>query len=211
MTEGAFISEARGLMASLEGEPAHATHVARLAVTLFDATQDQHQLTASHRLILEMAACLHDIGWSAAPSGKGHHKASARLILDYPWKCGEPRAVSLVAQIARYHRKSIPNPGHAEFAALNVEDRRIVEVLAGLLRIADGLDRGHLQRVTHLRVLARANAFVIEISGLGPLDVELQGASRKAELAQIVFCKPFEFQQSPGPAHLPCLSPLWGE
>jgi exopolyphosphatase/guanosine-5'-triphosphate,3'-diphosphate pyrophosphatase len=54
--------------------------------------------------------------------------------------------------VARYHRKSDPPPNHVEFAALGEAAQREVSVLAGLLRIAIGLDRNHSARVRSLRV-----------------------------------------------------------
>ena len=62
--------------------------------------------------------------------------------------------IELVALIARFHRRSRPSEKHREFAALNPEDQNLVRVLAGLLRVAIGLDRRHTSRVTAVTVRA---------------------------------------------------------
>ena len=56
----------------------------------------------------------------------------------------------IVANVARYHRKSAPDPSHGNFERLGKDDRARVRVLAGLLRIADALDREHLGKVESL-------------------------------------------------------------
>ena len=52
-----------------------------------------------------------------------------------------------MALISRYHRRTGPRKKHAEFAALPPADQAIVRRLSGLLRVADGLDRGHTAAV----------------------------------------------------------------
>ncbi len=61
---------------------------------------------------------LHDIGWSQTSDGAGHHKHSARMIGEHPWKHLRAADVKIVAQIARYHRKALPQPHHEPFHAL---------------------------------------------------------------------------------------------
>ena len=86
------------LLARHEREPEHARQVARLALELHDALRPIHGQGARERELLECAALLHDIGWSAtAPDGKGHHKASARLIRESTWETLTQREVRCVA------------------------------------------------------------------------------------------------------------------
>src|SRR5258706_14739917 len=92
------------LMQALEEEPHHGQHGAVLAVHLFDEVEDLHGLGDQDRLLLEAASCLHDIGWSVARDGRGHHRESARLIREYRWKNFNSASVALMAQVARYHR-----------------------------------------------------------------------------------------------------------
>ena len=93
----------------LEPEPPHVLQVARLALRLFDELAALHQLGGEERVLLEAAACLHDIGWSVAPDGARHHKESARLIRAQRWEHFSAAHVECIALIARYHRKSPPN------------------------------------------------------------------------------------------------------
>ncbi|MGI9623052.1 MAG: Ppx/GppA family phosphatase, partial [Acidimicrobiales bacterium] len=49
--------------------------------------------------------------------------------------------IEIIAQVARYHRKSAPKASHEEFQELSGEHKSVVRTLAGLLRIAIALDR----------------------------------------------------------------------
>ena len=53
----------------------------------------------------------------------------------------------MIAQIARYHRKSAPKPSHPEFARLCDERPASCARCPGILRVAIGLDRSHDGRV----------------------------------------------------------------
>ncbi|HWB53640.1 MAG TPA: Ppx/GppA phosphatase family protein, partial [Tepidisphaeraceae bacterium] len=84
----------------------HAEHVTQLALQLFDQTRSLHGLSVIERELLEYASLLHDIGWHI--SGKSHHKHSMYLILNGNLKDFTPEETTIMACIARYHRKSLP-------------------------------------------------------------------------------------------------------
>lgn len=176
-----------------EPEPEHVRQVARLAVDLFDQLSGLHGVGAEGREWLEASALLHDVGWSVAPDARGHHKESARLISAFGWLAMGRREVAIIAQIARYHRKSLPDPSHEEFMALAEADRQIVGKLAGILRIADGLDRQHLAKVAAIQVSCGDHVITVTVAGVHDLSDELAAAAKKSDLAERVFGKRFAF------------------
>lgn len=198
MNNTAAIEEVTALMQALEKEQHHVLHVARLATHLFDEMEDLHGLGDSDRLILEAAALLHDIGWSVATDGRGHHRESARLIREHNWRNFNAPVVAILAQVARYHRKSLPDLEHEEFAALSPRERERVQCLAGLLRIADGLDRAHAQSIEHLSVEIVPGRVVIYLSARRAVNREVAAAQKKSDLAQHVFKREFEFTVARG-------------
>jgi len=137
----ALLHEVRIFIKDLETHPGHVVQVAKLADRLFVLLKPLHGLGARDRRLLAAAALMHDIGWSVSPSGKAHHKHSARLIRQNPWVNLTAAEIDLVAQVARYHRRKLPTPKHKPFARLDRTSRRRVCALAALLRIADALDR----------------------------------------------------------------------
>ncbi len=133
----------------LAGERQHFEQVTRLALQLFDELRVLHGLGQRERCLLEAAGILHDIGW--VEGGKGHHKTAARLILASPELPLSDEDRPLVAGIARYHRKALPKEKHPIYQDLSPDDRQRLEILAGLLRLADGLDRTHRAVIRRLR------------------------------------------------------------
>src|SRR4030095_15649838 len=68
------LASAMSLGVRYKYDAAHAAAVARLATRLFDLLSTEHALGARDRLLLEVAAFLHDIGLFV--SLRGHHKHS---------------------------------------------------------------------------------------------------------------------------------------
>lgn len=164
---------------------AHATHVSRLALELYDDLAPLHELEEEARQILHVGALLHDIGLHL--EHRRHHKHSHYLIVHGGLRGFSGREIALIAAVARYHRKGPPRPKHTEFGSLRKPDQRIVLVLAALLRIADGLDRGHNQVVeaVHCQVLKRGASFTV--LSWHDAEIELWGARRRSDLFASVF------------------------
>lgn len=191
----AALAEARKLMHTLENEPAHVEQVTRTALEIFDALDPFPEGGALERLVLEVASLLHDIGWSESEDGKRHHKISARLILGHPWQALPPEATLLAACVARYHRRAAPRPGHKLYATLSPKGQKRVGILAAILRVADGLDRTHLQRVRRVTVTRGDRGVFLKIEGSGNLRAEIQGALGKADVFEEAFGGRIEIEQ----------------
>ncbi len=108
----------------------HAEHVAKLALQLFDQLKPLHHLGPEARELIEYGALLHDIGWHIA--GNKHHRHSMYLVMNGDLKGFTPEETQVIANIARYHRKSDPTVKHESFALLSAADRQIVRVGAAL-------------------------------------------------------------------------------
>lgn len=153
----------------------HAMLVAKLALRLFDQLRPLHGLGAVDRRILHAAAMLHDIGQFV--SFKGHHKHSLYLISNTDLPNFSEREMQLVANVARYHRKAHPADHHVAYAALNADEQNRVAPLAALLRVADALDREHVQRVTDLTAKLCDDELTLWLDGTAGLLLE--GSMRK--------------------------------
>jgi len=190
------------LMQAVEEEPNHVQHVAMLAVHLFDELEDLHGLGDQDRFFLEAAGHLHDIGWSVARDGNGHHRESAPLLREHTWWNFSLESTEVIAQVARYHRKSMPSLEHEEFAALSPAERHRVQQLAAMLRIADGLDRSHQQVILHLSAEILPDRIIIHLMAARPASREIAAAARKSDLARSVFQREIVFAPQLG-SHQP--------
>ena len=165
-------------------DPAHNEQVTTLALALFDGLRVLHGYGPGERRLLEIAGRLHDIGWSRVVSGK-HHKLSRDLILelDIPGLDEEDRF--LCALIARYHTKALPDASrHRQFASLDSDRRELVEWLAGILRVADGLDCSHANVIGRLACDVGGKTITIRLEAPGDCRMEIEGARQKQDLLE---------------------------
>ena len=172
----------------------HSQQVARLSLELFDALAAFFGLTDKDRQMLETAALLHDIGYLIGYSG--HHKHSYHLIRHADLFGFPPREHEIIANIARYHRKSLPAKKHESYARLSARDRALVEKLGGILRLADGLDRRRVSAVTSLECMLSSTTFRISLYGPDDVSVEIFGGKQKGDLFETAFAR--KLMLSPG-------------
>ncbi len=165
-----------------EWEEKHARKVAELALALFDATVRRHRLGDRERVLLEYAAYLHGVGHHI--SYLGHQKHTYYLIKNGGLRGFTPLEVEVLANVARYHRRGRPRRKHEGFASLPRAERRKVTLLAGLLRLADGLDRSHRQIVRGVHTGGRARTLRVTCEVTGDASLELWAAARRTDLLE---------------------------
>jgi exopolyphosphatase/guanosine-5'-triphosphate,3'-diphosphate pyrophosphatase len=163
----------------------HGTTTAKHAVRLFDETKNLHNLTLEYRLLLEVAALLHDIGNFINMSD--HHKHTLYLLLSTPIIGLNETQSAIVANIARYHRKSMPKPSHDSYQTLSSKDRVAVSKLAALLRLADALDNEHASKVEDIDVEYKKPKLVITLKGEGDMLLEKWALANKSAMFEEVF------------------------
>lgn len=161
----------------------HAEHVKNLCLRLFDDLQGLHRMGDVERELLEAAALLHDVGYHI--SAEQHHKHSDYIIRNSAMPGFTNDEAEIIASIARYHRKSLPKKKHEGFARLTLAEQTVVQALAGILRICEGLDRRQQQNVLSLRARHTANDIEIQLMcPSGVPDIELWGAERRKDLLE---------------------------
>lgn len=165
----------------------HSKQVTELALSLFDQTQSLHQLTEKDRLLLQYASLLHDIGWSKGQ--KGHHKSSLLLIFNEPSLPFSVKDRSLIGNIARYHRKGLPQPSHYHYMDLKPSQRKKVRLLSAILRVADGLDASHAALVKQITVQTHSKSVTIDGETTGDCRSEESSVQKKKDLFEDVFKK----------------------
>jgi len=178
--------------------PAHARHVAQLALALFDQTRAVHQFGDREREWLEYGAMLHDAGVHI--SYERHHRHSYYLIKNGELRGFEPQEIEIIALLARYHRQATPKKTHEGYGRLPGDLRRTVRTLAAMLRLAEGLDRSHAQVVTALDVVPKGNRYIIRLRAAGDAELELWAAHRHAAPLERILERPLRFEVSGRPS-----------
>ncbi len=162
------------LLEVCDDDPDHALQVARLALQLHDLLGEQLGLDDDDRELLEAAAMLCNVGLFISHSA--HHKHSYYVIRNSEHLTGfTDNEKEMIAQLARYHRKSRPSEQkHPLFAALASEDRRRLRSMASLLRIAITLDRNHDGAVQEVTVRNDGDSLVVVLHPVDSEDLELE-------------------------------------
>jgi exopolyphosphatase/guanosine-5'-triphosphate,3'-diphosphate pyrophosphatase len=174
-------------------EAPHSQHVTRLALSIYDQLfPQQNGKSAGERDLLEAAGVLHDVGYYI--NYTKHHKHSYHLIAHSHLVGFSPREIAIIANVARYHRRAVPKKKHENFAALGRPDQKLVLKLGAILRLADGLDRSHSQRLQEVRCEKNKNRVVFGLVSNKNVDIEIWGARQKVELFEKVFGTEVEFK-----------------
>ena len=174
-------------------ESVHTEYVTALALNLFDKTRVRLNIPAANRVLLEAAARLHDVGYSVNPL---HHvEVSAQIILQEGIKGYREMQLPLIAGIMLLHGGKLAEIlRHPLFDELTDAQRDRVLRLSAFLRLADGLDYGHIQNAAITSVEFNAKNVEARVaSGLFPHN--LTRADRKADLWRKVF--PLEIRLVP--------------
>ncbi len=182
----------------------HSTHVAKLALQLFDGTSPLHQLAAGDRELLEYGALLHDIGEHV--SHDGHDRHAAYLVRHGGLRGFDPEEVRVLTAIVRWHRRGDPKPTDDTMIDLSPDARDRVRKLTALLRIADGLDRGRHQTVASVTVRCGPSLVIVGVDAPGDPELELWGARRKRELFEKSFDRELELTIHPSALQTPLSS-----
>jgi exopolyphosphatase/guanosine-5'-triphosphate,3'-diphosphate pyrophosphatase len=179
------LAAAEALGRSLRYEEGHALQARRLSESIFDQIAGPLGLDAAGRDLLSAAALLHDVGYVVGY--RQHHKHAYRLIAHAQLEGFTPREREIIALVARYHRRGEPRRRHKALSSLARDDRRMVAVLASVLRIADALDRRHSQGVRAIECRTTRRAVGMTLVADRDLAVEAHAAEEKGDLFEKVF------------------------
>ena len=174
------LASAGELIEVLGADPVRAERLSRIACRIFDDTRRAHKLGRRERELLETAGLLAEIGARINFFDREHN--SYQLIRGGGLRGVTDREIEIIGLITRYGRRGSPKERHAHFAALDTEAQHLVRVLAGMLRIAAGLDRGHDGRVTDVRCRERAGVVRIAVSSTKEAGLEIEAAQNAARL-----------------------------
>ncbi|MBN2810332.1 HD domain-containing protein [Treponema zuelzerae] len=163
----------------------HSRYVTRIALGLYNCLEAELGLDRHARLILEVAAILHDVGSFIRPAD--HHLHSQYIIAHSDIFGLNKDDMNILSNVVRYHRAEKPNPGHHAYATLARQDRTMVLKLSALLRIADALDRGHSQHIEDFDIELSKDTLYLRARGTHDVTLERMALEEKADLFEEIF------------------------
>ncbi|SHF16399.1 exopolyphosphatase / guanosine-5'-triphosphate,3'-diphosphate pyrophosphatase [Fodinibius roseus] len=162
----------------------HSRHVTSIALKIFDVLRNELDFNDNDRELLEYASLMHDIGYYI--SHRKHHKHALYLIRYADLRGFKEEEIEVMANVARYHRRSTPKKRHKRYRKLDKPLRKKVKKLSGILRIADGMDRSHYQNVKHVDIEIGEEEINIALTTESDPQLEIWGAMRKSTLFEEV-------------------------
>lgn len=164
----------------------HSEQVMKLANKIFDFIKLKFEFSDTDREYLEAACLLHDIGYHI--SHTDHHKHSYYLIRNAEMLGFNDKEIEIIANVARYHRKSHPKIKHENFNKLDEQSKILVRKLSGILRIADALDRSHKSIVNDIEININEKTFEIILKSCSAdPSLEIWGANIRKGLFEESF------------------------
>ncbi len=180
-----IVRSAIALGRKCEFDEEHALHTATLATELFTQLQREHRLPERLEVILHVAAILYQIGLFV--NLRSSHKHAMYLIRNSELFGLSRHDLLLVGLVARYHRRSSPQPSHEGYGTLPREDRVVVAKLAAILRVAIALDEARNGRVRQFRCVREGKRMIIELPGLEDNSMEQLALRQNGPLFEEVF------------------------
>jgi exopolyphosphatase/guanosine-5'-triphosphate,3'-diphosphate pyrophosphatase len=188
------LSSAAALGEKYRYDAPHGRTVAALAVSLFDQLKSEHGLSQRERVLLEVAALLHDVGNYV--NLRGHHKHTWYILsVSEIFGLGQDD-MAIVANVARYHRRALPQKSHLPYMALDREARVVVNKLSAIVRLANALDADHLQKVKDVKIVPEDGDWVLEVDGGGDLTMERLASLARSDFLTDVFGRRVAFREA---------------
>lgn len=192
--EDDIISTARNMANRYCSSMDHVLNVEKTAAVIFDATKKYHGMDRRARLLLRIAAILHDCGKFVSISRSSEN--SYRLIMSTELIGLSHLERELVANVVRYNTQpysyddvkleSFVNRWSAK--SISGKDIRItIARLAAILRVANSADRSHSQKLSEVRVSVRGDRMLITTPYRGNLALEKASVEHKSEFFEEIF------------------------
>ena len=180
-----IIASAKNLLRKYHGDEKHAECVRMIAVKIYDAMKSEIALDEHARVLLEIAAILHDIGSFIRYD---NHNIHSNYIIRNSEIFGLSRSDNtIVAEIAKYHKGNSVPQDEESFLMLPRPDRMTILKLTAILRIADAMDRGHIQKFNDFSVKLEQNNMIIQTKDSKNTVLEKIALSEKAGMFEEIF------------------------
>lgn len=153
------ISCAQSIAESYACDLKHAENIRKAAYKIFDKMKGAHGLDHRKRLLLELAAILHECGYYVTT--KYHLRSTFDLIKNFDVYGMTEEEMLLTAYVSRYNEYDVPNFDDITFVRLSEKNRLIVSKLVAIFRLANALDKSQKQKLSDMKVRLEEDRLLI--------------------------------------------------
>ncbi|MET3358248.1 UNVERIFIED_ORG: exopolyphosphatase/guanosine-5'-triphosphate,3'-diphosphate pyrophosphatase [Leuconostoc holzapfelii] len=183
-----IITAARGIADRYMVEENHREIVLTYANQLFDRLKRVHHLGKRDRLLLSIAALVHDVG--SFINSQKHYQYSEEILSGIDFHGLSTVEQRMIATIARYHSAETPDSALQGTHEFLPQERLRIAKLAALLRLADALDDSRLQKIDKLSVSIGKEKITVTGQTVANLQLEIYVFRQKASFFETVFGLP---------------------
>ena len=157
----------------------------KIALTIFDSMKKAHGLSKRERLLLRLAALLHDCGKYISMNNVG--EASYEIVMST-----EIIGIShvdrvIVANVVRYNYRDFSYYGEGRETIPDKHSYLTVAKLTAILRVATGLDRSHKEKFRDITATLRDKQLLLTVNTAYDITLEKGLLSSKAAFFEEIF------------------------
>ncbi|MBS6194980.1 MAG: HD domain-containing protein [Clostridiales bacterium] len=164
----------------------HVQMVAKTALTIFDSTKKIHGMGPRERLLLECAVYLHDCGKYISLVNMAecnYHIIMATEIIGI-----SHREREMIAQTVRMNTLPVESfDSLSKRSDLGLAEYLIVNKLVAILRLANGMDRSHLQKIQQIKAVVHEEELRLNLVTNQDYTLEQGLLSEKIDFFEDVF------------------------
>lgn len=181
-----ILSSAETISKRYMGSKKRGETLERIALTIFDSMKRIHGLGKRERLLLQLAARLHDCGKYISMVNLG--KCSYNIIMSTEIIGLSHKEREIVANVVKYNHEPFVyyNVADGE-SALDEDAYLVVAKLTAILRVANGLDRSHKQKFKDIRTAVKDGQLIIQVDTAEDITLERGLFTRRADFFEEVF------------------------
>lgn len=181
-----IIACAMNLSKRYQGNEKRSETLENIALTIFDSMKKIHGLGKRERLLLSLAAILHDCGKYISMSNLG--ECSYNIIL-YTEIIGLSHAErEIVANVVKFnHMKFTYYDVVSNGSKLDRQSYLMIAKLTAILKLANGLDRSHKQKFKDIKMVLREHDLIITVNTNEDITLEKGLIGERADFFEEVF------------------------
>ncbi len=162
----------------------HVDSSVQLAVLMFDELKKVHKMGKRQRLLIEVAAILHDCGKYISLSQSAQN--SYQIIMSSEILGLSHLEREIIALTVLYNDLELDDY-EAMPPEISQQDYLVIAKLSSILRVVNALDQSHRQKLQNVKIKIKGQELIITVDSFSKLSLEKALFSKKTEFFENVF------------------------
>ena len=178
-----IISSAHEISRRYNGSQERSKTLEKIALKIFDSTSRIHGMGSRERLLLQIAAILHDCGKFISMNDLSECAYHIIMATEIIGLSGGEREI--VANVVRFNHSRFVY--YEEQTAIDRERYSVIARLTAILRAANGLDRSHKHKFSDFKIRMKGDQLTITVDVRKDITLEKGLFDKKADFFEEIF------------------------